>query len=303
MIIALTGATGFVGQAVLDKAAALGWTVRALTRREQKPRDGVEWVRGDLADKDALTALATGADAVLHVAGVVNAPDAAGFHKGNVQGTQEMVAAAKRAGCTRFVAVSSLSAREPGLSLYGMSKREGEQPVRTSGLAWTIVRPPAIYGPRDKEILELFKAAKWGFVPMPPAGRASMIHVDDLATLLLALCRTTDERVLSQTFEVDDAVPGGWSHADLGTAIGAAIGKPVKVVQVPAKLMQFAAKADGFLRGKGAKLTPDRVAYMVHPDWVSRPSMAVPHDIWTPAIETRQGLADTAQWYRQNKWL
>lgn len=303
MIIALTGATGFVGQAVLDKAAALGWTVRALTRRQQPAREGLEWVHGDLADKDALTTLATGADAVLHVAGVVNAPDAAGFHKGNVQGSQEMVAAAKRAGCTRFVAVSSLSAREPGLSLYGMSKREGEQPVRTSGLAWTIVRPPAIYGPRDKEILELFKAAKWGFVPMPPAGRASMIHVDDLASLLLALCQSHDERVVSQCFEVDDGRAGGWSHQELGAAIGMAIGKAVKVVQVPAKLMQWAAKGDLLLRGKGAKLTPDRVAYMVHPDWVSRPSMAVPADIWAPAIETEGGLAQTAQWYRANKWL
>jgi uncharacterized protein YbjT (DUF2867 family) len=182
--LAVTGGTGFVGQAVLEEASRRRTSVRALARREQASYKGVEWVRGDLADRDALTRLVAGAEAVLHIAGVVNTPDPLGFHVGNVAGTESVVEAAREAGIRRFVFVSSLSAREPGLSAYGRSKRHAEEVVQTSGLDWTIVRPPAIYGPRDREILDLFRAARWGVVPMPPAGRASIIHVGDLTRLL-----------------------------------------------------------------------------------------------------------------------
>src|SRR5690606_636910 len=136
--------------------------------------EGVEWVPGDLADRAALARLVAGADAVLHIAGVVNTPDPTGFHLGNVAGTEAVIEAAEAAGVRRLVFVSSLAAREPGLSAYGKSKRHAEEVVQTSGLDWTVVRPPAIYGPRDREILELFKAARWGVVPMPSEGSASI---------------------------------------------------------------------------------------------------------------------------------
>lgn len=108
MTIAVTGATGFVGQALLDRAARAGVEVRALTRRPQDPRPGVDWIKGDLDARAALTRLVTGAEAVIHVAGVVNAPDAAGFEHGNVAGTLNVIEAALAAGVSRFVCVSSL---------------------------------------------------------------------------------------------------------------------------------------------------------------------------------------------------
>jgi uncharacterized protein YbjT (DUF2867 family) len=300
--LALTGGTGFVGQAVLDEAARRGLAVRALARREQEARTGVEWVRGDLADGEALATLVAGAEAVLHVAGVVNAPDPAGFRLGNVTGTEAMVEAAKAAGVDRFVCVSSLSAREPQLSAYGNSKRDAEAVVEASGLDWTIVRPPAIYGPRDDAILELFKTARWGVVPMPPPGRASMIHAEDLARLLLALTPGWPG-VLRRTFEPDDGRPGGWSHAELAQAIGQAVGRRVWAPAVPAGLMRTGARLDRLLRGAGAKLTSDRVGYMVHPDWVSRPDMAPPPELWRAGIPTPEGLKATARWYREHRWL
>ena len=113
MTIALTGGTGFVGQAVIDLACRQGLSLSALARREQAPCEGVEWVRGDLADRDALARLVEGAEAVLHVAGVVNTPDPMGFHLGNVSGTEALVEAATLAGVRRFVFVSSLAARPP----------------------------------------------------------------------------------------------------------------------------------------------------------------------------------------------
>jgi nucleoside-diphosphate-sugar epimerase len=303
LTIALTGGTGFVGQAVVDLACRRGLSLRALARREQAPCNGVEWIRGDLADRAALVRLVDGAQAVLHVAGVVNAPDPMGFHLGNVAGTEALVEAAEQAGVPRFVFVSSLAAREPGLSAYGQSKRHAEEVVQTSTLDWTIVRPPAIYGPRDREILELFRAARWGVVPIPPAGgRASVIHVEDLARLLVALL-PSDPALSRRIVEPDDGREGGWTHADLARAIGRAVGRRVWTPHMPKWALLSAARLDRLVRGKRARLTPDRVGYMVHPDWVSRVGKSPPAGLWQPEIPTEEGLAATVRWYREQGWL
>lgn len=301
MTFALTGGTGFVGQAVLDEAAKQGLHVRALTRRAQDPRAGVEWIRGDLSDASALAALVRGARAVLHVAGVISASPE-GFAEGNVRGAQNLVAAAQQAEIERFVLVSSLAAREPGLSAYGASKREGERVVEASGLNWTIVRPPAVYGPRDTQILDLFKAARRGIVPMPPHGRASVIHVYDLARLLIALL-PGGTAVSRRSFEPDDGREGGWRHADLAKAIGAALGRRVWSPSVPAPIVAAAARFDLLVRGDRAKLTPDRASYLLHPDWACDAARRVPASVWTSRIHTSEGLRETAGWYREQGWL
>lgn len=301
-IIALTGATGFVGQATLDAALSAGYAVRALTRRDQPERAHVQWVRGELADTASLSELTRGVEATVHVAGVVNAPDAAGFETGNVTGTLNLIETVVAKGIPRFVHVSSLSAREPELSAYGASKARAEKLLMASPLDWTIVRPPAIYGPRDREMFELFRAARWGVIPTPSEGRASMIHVQDLARLLVALVRGGDG-VSGRTFEPDDGKPQGWDHYEMARAIGWAIGKRPKVLGLSRKALERAAKLDHFFRGTKARMTLDRAAYFSHPDWVVSPEAAVPDRIWKSQIETREGLKATAQWYREQKWL
>jgi uncharacterized protein YbjT (DUF2867 family) len=300
--IAVTGATGFVGQMLLDVAAKEGIGLRALARKPQAPRDGVEWVAGDLGDVPALDDLVRGAEAVIHLAGLTTAPDTAAFEAGNVTGTLNLVEAAVREGVPRMVFVSSLAAREPALSIYGASKARAEKLVKASHLDWTIVRPPAVYGPRDKDMLDLFKAAKWGVVPVPPEGRTSLVHAEDLARLLLALI-PGGEAVTHKTFEPDDGKRGGWSHYELARAIGWAMGRRPKVLHLPEKWMKRAAQADMRLRGGKAKLTLDRVGYMVHPDWVVSHGARVPDELWRAGVETRAGLKATAAWYRSNGWL
>ncbi len=303
MILAITGATGFVGQALLDHAQAAGITVRALTRRAQAPRPGTIWIEGDLSHAAALRQLVRGADAVIHVAGVVNAPDAAAFEAGNVAGTLAVIEAALAEGVERFVCVSSLSAREPGLSAYGASKAKAEKLVRASGLDWTVVRPPWIYGPRDGDTLDMFKAARWGVMPMPPRdGRSSLLHVDDLARLLLALV-PGGEGVSQQVFEPDDGREQGWSHHEVARAIGWAMGRRPWVLHLSRGALERAARADRFLRRGKAKLTLDRVGYMTHPDWVVRHGARPPADLWQPQVPTREGLKATAQWYRDSGWI
>ena len=302
MTIAVTGATGFVGQALVDRALACDLDVSALARRPQEARDGVRWVEGSLSDRKALAGLVKGCEAVVHVAGVVNASRLAEFEEGNVAGTLAVIEAALDAGVPRLVFVSSLSAREPGLSAYSGSKARAEKLVRASALDWTIVRPPAIYGPRDRELFELFRSAKWGVVPTPREGRSSVIHVDDLARLLLALL-PGGEGVTHHSFEPDDGRRGGWTHYELARAIGWAMGRRPKVLGLSRRTMEWVAKADGLLRGDKAKLTLDRVGYMTHPDWVVSHGARVPAALWRPRIETREGLKATAQWYREQGWL
>ncbi|MGZ2412767.1 nucleoside-diphosphate-sugar epimerase [Sphingomonas sp. F9_3S_D5_B_2] len=300
MRLAITGGTGFVGSHLIDAALAAGHTVAALTRREQPERENVEWVSGSLEDRDAVRRLVTDADAVVHVAGVINAPNAAAFEQGNVAGTLSMLAAATAGGVHRFVHVSSLAAREPNLSLYGGSKVRAEDLVMRSGLDWTIVRPPAVYGPGDRETLELFRMARMGVLLMPPGGRVSLIHVDDLARLLLTLVGDAPGNLI---IEADDGRPGGWSHREFGRALGGAVGTRPVIVSAPALFLRLAAQADQLVRGSRAKLTPDRAAYFLHPDWVIDPKRACPPDLWRPQVETIQGLKDTAAWYRRNNWL
>lgn len=117
-VLAMTGATGFVGSATLQRAVTAGWQVRALTRRPQEPRDGVTWIDGALDRLDSLAAMIAGADAVLHIAGVVNVPTRAAFEAGNAIATANVVAAARDAGVARFVHVSSLAARADAVQLW-----------------------------------------------------------------------------------------------------------------------------------------------------------------------------------------
>jgi nucleoside-diphosphate-sugar epimerase len=301
MILAVTGGTGFVGQRLIGLASARGHRVRALTRRPQEPHEGVDWIDGSLEDRDALERLVTETDAMIHVAGIINAPDAAGFEAGNVTGTLAMLAAATAAGTRRFVHVSSLAAREPALSLYGASKARSEELVQGSGLDWVIVRPPAVYGPGDKETLELFKMAKTGLILLPPKGRLSLIHVDDLARLLLTLAESRLPK--KEVLEPDDGRAGGWTHREFAGALGRAVGRRAVALETPRPLLRAGAALDRLVRRDRAKLTPDRAAYFCHPDWVVSSSGVPSGDIWAPEVPTEDGLAETAGWYRKHGWL
>ena len=301
MTIAVTGGTGFVGTRFIDIATAAGHNVRALTRRPQRPQRQVEWVEGSLSDADALRRLVTGCTSVVHIAGVLNARDPADFERGNVEGTLAMLAASTAAGITRFVHVSSLAAREPKLSLYGGSKARSEELVEGSGLDWVTVRPPAVYGPGDRETLELFRMAKLRLMLLPPSGRVSVLHVDDLSRLLLALAEA--EEPSRVTLEPDDGRPRGWSHKELAQAIGRAVGRANLSLSMPGPMLKLGAVLDRLVRRDGAKLSADRAAYFSHRDWVVNPDRRPSSDVWRPQVETEQGLAETSAWYEREGWL
>jgi UDP-glucose 4-epimerase len=299
-LLAVTGATGFVGRRVL---ALAGRPVRALTRRPQPPQPGVEWVLGDLTDSHALARLCDGAAAVLHIAGVVNAPDEAGFVAGNVTGTAAILTAA--ADVPRFIHVSSLAAREPRLSRYGASKAQGDALVMASDRDWIIVRPPGVYGPGDAEMRDLFKAARLGIglAPGRPDARISLIHVDDLARALLALA---DGGPSHEILEIDDG-SGGYTHAQHAGAMARALGRRgARMIPISNRMLGRAASVATLVAGwKGElpKLSRDRAFYLAHPDWVARGGNARLATIWQPQINLDDGMADTVRDYRQRGWL
>jgi nucleoside-diphosphate-sugar epimerase len=299
LTLAITGGTGFVGGHTLGRALAAGHKVKALARRPQPPRDGVEWVAGSLTDPAALASLAQGADVVVHIAGVTNAAKPAGFVEGNVLGTAHL----RRAIADRpLLHLSSLAARAPGLSRYGASKQQGEAIARGAAGPVTILRPPAVYGPGDTEFLALFQAVKAGLVPLPAGAVAAMIYGPDLAAALVALAEDLagPARSAGQSFEIDDGA-GSHRQRDLARAIADVLGTRATVVDVPGGLLKLGAAADtalARLRGRLPRLSFDRAGYLAHPDWSADSAPLRGLGLWQPATPLAEGLARTADWYR-----
>ncbi|WP_374652960.1 NAD-dependent epimerase/dehydratase family protein [Dongia sp.] len=312
-IVALTGATGFVGAAAARHLAASGWRIRALVRRMPQdalmPGHELEIVLGDLDDRATLERFVKGADAIVHSAGLVRALTPIEFFQVNEGGTAHILeAAAKAAPRARFVHISSLAAREPQLSPYAASKQAAE--VKLAALAgerdWVALRPPAIYGPGDHELLPLFKAAKLGLIAYPaePDARASAIHVADLAAAIAALLQQTDWR--ERIVEIDDEQEGGHDWAEIIQALGQCFAKQPFALRLPRPLMAAIAAGVGMvssLTGQPRVLSPSKIAELYHPDWVCHGPRLSGLAPWRPRFGLREGFADTLAWYRSRALL
>lgn len=305
--IAITGATGFIGGHLLAALQARGAAVRALTRRDRPAQPGLVWVPGDMGDRAALLRLVEGADAVIHCAGMVKARTTGAFFDANA-GAVARLADAVLAGApaARVVHLSSLAAREPGLSDYAASKAAGETVLRqTGGLLWTALRPPAVYGPGDMEILKLFKSLKFGvgFLPGHRHGRVSVIHVHDLTAAVLALLDAPAAHAQGRVFELDDGRPGGYALSEVYETAAAILDRPVRLLTVPAPALTLAGgvnQAFSLLVGRDPMLTPGKVRELTHPDWVAQDPLLNATGLWQPQIALDQGLAGTLAWYRHN---
>jgi nucleoside-diphosphate-sugar epimerase len=311
-VVAVTGGTGFVGRPVVAALRAAGHPVKALVRREDAAlaATGAELVHGSLGDRASLDAFLRGAQAVVHIAGAINAPDRAGFLEANVAGTGRLAAAAAAAlprGGT-FVHVSSLAAREPGLSPYAESKAMGEAEAlgKAQGLAVAILRPPAVYGEGDRATLPIMQGLARGWLAAPPApdARFSLIHVQDLARLLaMAAAAGLPHGIV---LEPDDGRPGGYGWRELAAIGEAALQRRVRLVPLPrAPLALAAGLVERYARAKGTAplLSRGKVAELFHPSWVCDPRTMAALPGWEPEIGFAQGLARTLAWYRAAGWL
>ncbi|MBO6503948.1 MAG: NAD(P)-dependent oxidoreductase [Kordiimonadaceae bacterium] len=305
--VALTGATGFLGGHTLDELTAAGYTVRALTRRPQAESPGVEWVQGSLDDAQSLSLLVKGADIVMHLAGLTKAITRDQFFDVNVGGSKRLFDAAQEAKVSHVIHVSSLAAREPRLSHYGASKSGTELllTARKWSFSWTILRPPGIYGPGDKEILKLLKATKLGILPAPGGSknRFSLIHANDLAKALVALCDKSNKQAV---LEIDDNHSGGYDIKSVAKALPGGGDKTATVVPLPFAILGAIGGVNDMLAraiNKPFMLTLSTARYLSHPDWCVKEPRRFKHAGWAPQFDLESGLKDTLDWYQKNDLL
>jgi 2-alkyl-3-oxoalkanoate reductase len=310
-LLALTGASGFIGRRLVPLLVADGWRVRLLLRRDPvvpEWRDaGLQIVAGGLGDAVALRQLVEGVDAVVHVAGLIKAARRRQFyavnHAGSVALADAVLAAAPAA---KFLQVSTIAAREPALSDYAGSKRAGEDAVlERLGARATVLRPPAVYGPGDRESLLFFQMGSRHFIPLAgrPEARAAMIHVDDLTALLVAQLR---EPPRGAVLTAADGRPGGYSWREVFRTAALAVGNPrAKLFQAPAALLHSIAFAGDIARafGSASMLSHQKLRELRHLDWsVPEAEWARPPG-WQPRYPLSDGFGQAVAWYRRAGWL
>lgn len=312
-LVAVTGATGFLGRYILAALTARGWQVRMLARsypvHEQFSGLTFEVIPGDLSDPAALRALVRGADYVVHAAGLIKARTAQDFHRVNVQGTRNLVAALNAQGArSRLLMVSSLAARAPHLSPYAETKRAAEEIVREvlapphDGI---IIRPGAIYGPWDQETLNVLKAVSMGISPRPGSknARVALVHARDVGEAVAALCARGEA---GRRYEISDARHEGYSWDEI-CAVAARLMDRRTLTLPLAGWGLLCAGTIGSIGGRlgmaPAMLTIDKVREILHPDWSCLPERQPPKALWQPKIDLNCGFLETIRWYQSRGWL
>jgi dihydroflavonol-4-reductase len=320
----LTGATGFVGGHLVDQLLAGGHQVTALVRTPAKASDlarrGVTLVQGDLNDLRALREGASTADAVFHLAALTGAVNEAEFLAANRDGTANVLQASAEAPTRpRLVYVSSMAAGGPSrrgapkrdatddhpVTMYGRSKLAGEARLRASAHPWVILRPPTVYGPRDRDnLLTIFKAARTGFAPVFGDGsmELSAIYVADLASACIAAATATG--VPGGTFYVNH--PQVVTSAELVRRIGRTMGREVRLIGIPEPvargILTLTGAAAALLQRKTI-LRADKANEFYQEAWTGDPAPFTALSGWTAGTDLDQGLARTLAFYREAAWL
>jgi dihydroflavonol-4-reductase len=330
--VLVTGGAGFVGSHLVEALTARGHDVRVLVRPTTDRRNldpaRVTFVSGDVADPSAeaqaaLVAAATGAAVVYHAAGITQAASAEQFERVNAGGAERMAVAAARAGVRRFVLVSSQAAAGPNpgplprtetdpdrpVGAYGRSKLLAEQRVAriaaeaAHGLEVVTIRPPAVYGPRDRAFLTLFRLVRTGIVPLhaPGAQTLSLIHARDLAQGLVGAAGHGTSGAL---YYVTDGTPV--TSARLVDEIARALGKKPLRLDVPKRMLEaVVAAAEAWARatGRPARVTRERLADWIEPRWTLSDARARKEFAFAPHIALEAGIEETALWYRNAGWI
>jgi len=297
--VALTGATGFIGSVLLRDLREQGLQVKALYRPTSGPPPKTEtsvlWQAGDLADLESLRAFVSGADIVVHCAGAVRGTSLEHFKKVNTDGVARLLAATTALSIPRFLLISSLAAREPALSAYATSKMLGEDVLKeySSKISWDILRPPAVYGPGDREMRPLLRLIKSGLVPIIGNGnhRFSLIYVDDLASAATQMLRNGP--YAGQCLELHDGHPDGYSWRQIATITQELNGRAPRCVKLPRRLLLFLGAANlalARLAGYQPMLTPGKVRELLHPDWVCDNSTISEVTGWQPRVNFPEGM-------------
>ena len=329
MSVALvTGGTGFVGSHLVESLQAQGVNVRCLVRSAARLRwlEGrdVEIVEGDCLDRPILNAAVRGVDHVFHVAGVLWGGSEEDFYRGNVQATHNMIEACAHScpDLTRFVLVSSQAAAGPGvgehprkesdsptpITPYGKSKLAAEQVVlaHKSSFPVVVVRPSAVYGPRDTAFLAYFRIVGRGFLLEFGAGEdriVSMSHVSDVVRGLIQAAHS-DSVASGSVYFLADPKPYSWREVE--TIIEKAMGIRAKRLRIPLWLLSgvgLLGQGYGRATGKSVMLNRSRVAELTARRWGCDTGKARCELGFAPVMNLNDGILDVVRWYKKEKWL
>ena len=305
--IAVTGGTGFIGKRFLLALAKKGYQVRALENNTPVVRHkNIHPVKGSLTDANALQDLVQGCDAIVHGAGIVATRQNQQFYDVNTEGTRRLAQVAAYEECPRFLLVSSLAAREGALCHYGNSKKQAEVVLQAMPeLPWDAIRPPAIYGPEDKQFLTLLKMVKAGRVILPSEkARASLLYVDDLVAALCAWVESGTSH--HKIYEIHDGTENGYLWRDVVGYAATALAVQPKLF-VPPKFVLWGAAYLSLLHGvvthKTPLLSPEKMRQVRHQDWVVKGAEFNADFNWQAHIQAPQGFDNTINWYRAQRWL
>jgi nucleoside-diphosphate-sugar epimerase len=280
----------------------------------------LEVVRGDVTEPVSLPAAVAGCDVVFHVAGALKGLREQDLFRVNAEGTRNLLVAAAQARPSRFVYVSSLAAAGPSpggrtprtedmpprpLTWYGRSKLAGEDAVRSAtGLSWTIVRPPIVFGPRERDVLGYFRIARRGYLPVVGFSDRyySLVYVENLAEGLVRAAEAP--AAAGEVYFVAGSEVVSW--VELGRLIASALGvagRPLRLPETVATIAGMVADALARVRGRPDIFSSQKVIEMLAPAWVCSSDKAARDFGWRAATPLSEGLATTARWYREHGWL
>ena len=320
----MTGGTGFVGSHLVERLCAQQAHVRVLARktsgRSRLPQE-VEFIEGTLQEHATLVHAVQEVDTVFHLAAVTRARSEDEYFQTNADGTQQLVEAIRtaRPQPQRLVYLSSLAAAGPAqkgkpverhdpprpITAYGRSKLGGEQACQQieKDIDVLILRAPAVYGPRDRDLFLCFMMAARGILPIPrgPERFLQFLHVNDLVDALL-LAATT--RRTTGIYHVAESRSYAWS--EITQWLAQAVGRRVQAVKVPAWLVRAAATLSEFgaaTVGRATIFNREKAQEMLAPGWLCETEAAKRDLGFEGRIPLPVGLIGTAAWYREHGWL
>jgi nucleoside-diphosphate-sugar epimerase len=312
--VLITGATGFVGSHIAQAFAEAGYEVRCGARASSSTRwiPDLERVELDLSRKGDLSGALENVDLVVHAAGITRARRAEDYHAVNAEGTKKLAAAAL--GVRRFVLISSLAARGPDddgraqdhpESAYGRSKLAAEAYLHGFGaqMEAVVLRPAAVYGPRDTDLLPLFRMASAGWLPLPSgANLLQPVYAEDVAGAALAAASRPGSGF--GPFPVAETSRYTWE--DVVAGLEGAVGRTVRAVRLPAAAFTLAGRAaECAARPFSAVPFFDerRARDLALRTWTCDTSATERALGWRAEVSLSEGLGRTARWYAQAGWL